>query len=213
MKLLLLFIAILLASCADRVPRAIIPPPSVIAELDVAPVAEASRATREAVRKVSVSVDDASRKAERVADDAQRLKEMISKARAGVEADMELSLAAADAIMDSLLLKIGELQELLRITRIARDIAIATVDDQQDVIAGHAAHAKAQAAQIRYAKAAENTLRTQVEALAESADKRVIAEEKLRWWRTAAGLTWAFLAVFLIIKIFGSALAANLHLR
>jgi hypothetical protein len=212
MKPLAVIFCLCLASCAP-VPRAIIPPPSVIAELDVAPVAEAGKATREAVRKVSISVDDASQKADRVSDEALRLKEAISKARAGVKEDMELSLAAADAIADALLARIKDLQESLRLTAIARDIAIETVDDQQEVIGEMAAAAEAQTVQIRHAKDAEATLRTQVEALAESADKRVIAEDRLAWWRKAALITWAVILIHLIVRFFGTAILTAFRIR
>lgn len=202
-----------LASCAERIPRAIIPPPSVVRELNVKPVTEASDRTRDAVREVSRNVDDASIKADRVSAEAQRLKEAIAKARAGVKEDMEISLDYADAIADALLVKIKELQESLRLTAAARDIAIATVDDQQTVIGEMAVEAEGQASEIRNAKASEQLLRAQVEALAESADKRVIAEDKLAWWRKVALITWAVLLIYLIARFFGAAILTALKIR
>jgi len=191
-------IVFLATSCAPVAPRAIIPSPSVVRELNVKPVTEAGRRTREAVRDVGRGVDDSSNKAERVSDETKRLKELLAKAKAGAKEDMETSLAAADAIADSLLAKVGDLRESLRITAAARDIAIATVDEQQKVIGDMAVAAEGQTIEIRNAKINEVTLRTEVESLAKLPDQLSAQKQKastLEWWVWRLGILSIILAL------------------
>jgi hypothetical protein len=76
-------------------------------------------------------------------------------------------------------------------------IAITTIDLLEAQAADLHSAAANQAAQIERSAADNETLRAQVEALAESADKRVIAEDKLKWWR------WRFAPISLGIIVAG----------
>lgn len=208
MKPLALLCLILLASCGEHIPRAIIAPPVVVSALDVEPVAKASRATRDAVREVAAAGQASREAGQKVTDITGRLIESIHRAEAMAEANAE-----TQALAEELGKHVMELTAAHALAEEKEKIALELIDTQEDEIAALAANSRAQAQQIRSAAAAEKTLREQVEALAANADKRLIAEEKLGWWRKAAGLTWAFLAVYLIIKTCGSAIAANLRLR
>jgi chromosome segregation ATPase len=214
MKPIAVILCLVLASCAP-VPRAIIPPPSVVAELDVAPVAEAGKATGAAVRDVA-DAGRASREAGRkVSDATRRLSESIARAEALAVANVEIGKALAEtaALAAELEAEVVHLTAAHAFAEEKERVALQTIAALDDELSLLKANAKAQAVEIRHAAATESTLREQVEALAANADKRLIAEEKLRWWRKSAGLTWAFLAVYLIVKIFGSAIAANLRIR
>jgi hypothetical protein len=193
LAVVMLIIVMMATSCAP-VPRAIIPPKAEIAKLDVAPVANASGKTRAAVRDVSRKVDVNRAAADRVSDDADKLKEAVDKAKYALhktKEDYATEIAAIEAIADSLLEKVRELQASLDLTSIARDIAIQTIDDQDKEIGYLTARVAAQAAQIDHSEASQNILREQVETLSALPDKLAIAEDKLEWWR------WRFAPVTL----------------
>ena len=177
-----LAVLLMATSCAP-VPRAIIPPKAEIAKLDIAPVAKASGKTRAAVRDVSRNVDANRAAADRVSDDATKIKEAVAKAKTALAEDYEISLAAVDALADSLLAKVRELQDSLRLTAAARDIAIATIDDQDKEIGYLTARVSAQSAQIDHSEASQSILREQVETLSALPEKLAIAEDKLEFWR------------------------------
>jgi chromosome segregation ATPase len=207
-----ILLCLLLASCS--VPRAIIPPPSVVAELDVAPVVGAGKATGAAVRDVA-DAGRASREAGRkVSDATRRLSESLVRAEELAQANEEILIALADTrrLAGELEAEVVHLTAAHAFAEEKESIALQTIAALDDELSLLKANAKAQAVEIRHAAATETTLREQVKALAANADKHLIAEEKLAWWRKAAGLTWAFLAVYLIVKIFGSALSANLRI-
>lgn len=196
-------LCLLLASCAT-VPRAIIPPPSEIAELDVAPVAEAGRVTRDAVRGVA-DAGAASREAERnVSASTRRLTDSLARAEALAAAHAEITAALADTrrLAAELEASVSELSATLAFAEERERMAILAVDDMGAIIDRLQADTAAQATQIRAAKSTEETLRTQVQALAESADKRIIAEDKLRWWRWYGVAATAFSAALILLLIY-----------
>jgi len=182
----IMFIILLVAtSCAPTAPRAIIPPKAEIAKLDVAPVASASGKTRTAVRDVSRHVDANRAAADRVGDEAARIKAAVAAAKNALAEDYEISLAAVDAIADSLVAKVRELQHSLALTAAARDIALATMEDQEKEINHLAARVAAQTVEIDHASATEDLLRAEVESLSALPEKLAKAEQKattLQWW-------------------------------
>lgn len=214
MKSLASILCLFLVSCADRVPRAIIPPPSVVEALDVAPVAAAGKAAGESVREVADAGQKSREASRKVSDATRRLTDSIVRIETLSFANAELTRSVAEslAFAKELEANVVSLTASLAFAEEKERIAIETIGALNDETALLKANAQAQAVQIRQAEATEKTLREHVAALADSADKRVIAEEKLGWWRKAAGLTWAMIAVFSIIKIFGAAIATNFRI-
>ena len=216
MKLpILLLPLLLLASCADRVPRAIIPSPSVVAELNVAPVTAASRDTRDAVREVA-SAGRSSREAGRkVSEATRRLSESLVRAEELAQANEEILIALADTrrLAAELEQEVTELTAAQAFAQEKERIALEVIDTLESEAALLKENSKAQAVQIRHALTSESTLRKQLEALSLAAEKRLHAERKFSWWRKAAMLTWAALALYLLAKFFGTALLAALRLK
>ena len=215
MKLLLLFLACLLASCADRVPRAIIPPPSVVAGLDVAPVAAASRDARDAVREVASSGQSSREAGRKVSEATRRLSESLVRAEDLARANEQILIALADTrrLAADLEREVTELSAAQTFAQEKERIALEVIDTLESEAALLKENSKAQAVQIRHALASEGTLRKQLEALSLAAEKRLHAEQKLSWWRKAALITWAALALYLLAKFFGTALLTALRLK
>lgn len=180
-----------LASCAP-VPRAIIPPASEVAKLDVAPVQAAGKVTREAVREVAKAGTN-------TRETAAHLRASIDRAEKIAEAHEELRASFREIQTFA-----KRLSADLQLAEDKERIALATIDSLEDEIATLHANAQSQNVQIRHAKANETTLREQVEALSGSDAKRIIAENKLQFWRwrfapITLGLI-VIMAAFLILK-------------
>jgi chromosome segregation ATPase len=200
MKYLILALALALASCAPSIPRAILPPPSEVKELDVAAVSKATDKTRDAVREIAAA-GNTSRKASRaLADTSIQLRAAIDRAEllSRAKGEMEDAFAEIQRFALALSADVSRLKSALELAEQKEAIAIATVDSLSGEVSTLQSTAAAQAAEIRNAKAAEGTLRKQVESLSESADKRAIAEDGKRWWRKAALLTWAILILLAV---------------
>ena len=179
-----ILLCLALASCAP-IPRAIIPPASEVAKLDVAPVQAAGKVTREAVREVAKAGTN-------TRETAAHLRASIDRAEKIAEAHEELRVAFREIQTFA-----KRLSADLKLAEEKERIAMATIDSLGDEIAMLHANAQSQAVQIRHAKATESTLREQVEALDGSDAKRIIAENKLQFWR------WRFAPITLGIIITG----------
>jgi len=204
---------LLVASSCAPAPRAIIPPASVVRELNVQPVAEAGNRTRDAVRESGKANAQAREAGGRVSDAARRLTGSIARAEALATANAEISKALAEtrAFANELDAEVTRLTAALTLSEEKDRIALETIDSLISEIGLLKSNSAAQSVELRTAKVAETTLRSQVEALAKSAERLVIAVEKLAWWRKAAGLTWAMLAVFIIIRFFSSTILTYLR--
>lgn len=199
-----------LASCAPSIPRAILPPPGEVKPLDVAPVSKATDKTREAVREIA-SAGNTSREASRaLADTSIQLRAAIDRAEllSRAKGEMEDAFAEIQRFALALSADVTRLKSALELAEQKEAIAISAVDSLSAEVSAIKATSAAQAVQIRHAKASEATLRGQVESLSESANLRVIAEDKLKWWRKAALLTWGISAVYLVARFFGAAIMA-----
>lgn len=84
MKLLPVILCTCLASCAT-VPKAIIPPPSVISKLNVDPVTVAGKATRDAAREVAAAGSVSREAGGKVSGTTRRLADSLAKAEAFAE--------------------------------------------------------------------------------------------------------------------------------
>lgn len=207
---LLSLIIALAASCAPTIPKAILPPPSEIKALDVAPVSKATDKTRDAVREIA-SAGNTSREASRaLADTSIQLRAAIDRAEllSRAKGEMEDSFAEIQRFALALSTDVARLKSALELAEQKEAIAISTVDSLASEVSAIKATSAAQAVQIRHAQASEATLRGQVESLSESANRRVIAEDKLQWWRKAAWITWGISAVYLVARFFGAAIMA-----
>jgi len=187
----MLAVLLMATSCAP-IPRAIIPPASEIAKLDVAPLAAAGKVTREAVREVAKA-------GENTRETAVHLRASIDRAEKIAEAHEELREAFREIQTFA-----KRLSADLILAEEKERIALATIDSLEDEIAALKANAQSQATQIRHAKTNETTLREQVVALAGSDAKRIIAENKLQFWRwrfapISIGLI-VIMVAFLILK-------------
>lgn len=200
-----ILLCLALASCAP-IPRAIIPPPSVVEILDVAPVVHAGKATRDAVRDVSAA-GHASREAGRkVSDATRRLSDSISRIETLSFANEELTRSVKESLDFAKELE-AEVIALTAAHTLAEEkekIATSTIDSLIDETAVLKANAESQSVQIRHAKTNETVLREQVEALSGSDAKRIIAENQLQFWRwrfapMSIGLV-VIMAAFLILK-------------
>jgi hypothetical protein len=190
--------ASMLVSCAP-VPRAIIPPASVVRELSVQPVSDAGDRTRDAVREVAVANVQAREAGRKVSDSTRRLSESIARAEALAVANVEIGKALTEtaALAKELETEVSTLTDALNLSNEKDRIALETIDSLIGEIGVLKTNAAAQSAELIAAVKTESVLRQQVEALAESAEKRVIAEDKLNWWR------WRFAPITLGIIVAG----------
>lgn len=175
-----------LASCAGRVPRAIIPPPSVVEMLDVEPVSKAGKATREAVREIAKAGTG-------TRETAALLLASIDRAEKIAAAHAELAEAFAEiqALTDRLQVDLAFAEE-------KEKIALDVIDALEEETAILKANAQSQAVQIRSAEAAEATLRTQVETLSKLPDELAAAKQQaatFKWWVWRLGICSAVLAL------------------
>jgi hypothetical protein len=197
----ILALILALASCAPAIPRAILPPPSEVEELDVEPVTKASTAAREAVREIAAAGNSSREASRALADTSVQLRAAIDRADMLARAKGHAENAFAEIQLFALQLS-ADVDRLTAALKLAEDkeaIALDTIDALTSEVSTLEADAAAQAAQIRIAHANEELLRKQVNALSESADKRVIAQDKLSWWRSAALWTWAIILALALI--------------
>jgi FtsZ-binding cell division protein ZapB len=197
-------LAVLMGSCAPA-PRAIIPPPNVVRELDIQPIKDAGNTTRDAVREVAAANAQTREAGRKVSDSTRRLSESIARAEALAVANVEIGKALAETreLADELQAEIGTLSEALALSETKDKIALETIDSLISEIDLLKSNAAAQSAELTAAKASETTLRKQVEALVESADKRAIAEDKLAWWRWRfAPITLGIIAAGILFTVY-----------
>jgi hypothetical protein len=188
-------------SCAP-IPRAIIPPKAELAALNITPVVQAGKATRTAVRDVT-SAGNATRAAGRkVSDSTRRLSDSLARAVALATANAEITAALAETrrLAAELEASVSELSAALAFAEKRERTAILAVDDMSEIINNLQAESAAQAADIANAARTEETLRTQISALAKMPDQLVIAQDKLRWWRWY-GIIVSAVASFILLAL------------
>lgn len=212
---LLTALALALVSCAKPIPRAIMPPVDVIERLDVKPVAEASKATREAVRDIATAGADTRSASAKLTTTSQQLRDAIDRAEKFAVANVELQNAFAEIQRFSLALSgdVADLTTSLKLAHAKESIAIETIDMLEFETNFLTAKSAAQSAQIEHADKAQAILREQVEALSASSDRLAIAENKLGWWRKAALITWSILTAYIIARFFGAAIRTYARTR
>ena len=187
----ILALILALASCAPSIPRAILPPPSVIAQLDVEPVAKASTATRTAVREIAKAGTETRKATDSLRDQIDRTAEI-----AAPYPDLREAFAEMRRRADLLAARVAFAEE-------KEAIAIATVDELTAEVSALQSTSAAQSVQIRTAQTTEATLREQVQALSTSSDKLAIAQDNLDWWRWRfAPVNIGLLALLLLALIY-----------
>lgn len=189
MKPLAAILCLILASCASPPPRAIIPPPADVDRIETAGVENASKATREAVREIAKAGQET-----RTA--TQKLRDEIDRAQELAQANDQLRAAFV-----SIQTFAAELSAAVTFAAEKERLALLVIDDQESEISLLKSNAKAQAVQIHANKQERETLRTQVEALADVPADLAIAEDKLEWWRKAAATTWIIVALYIAARV------------
>jgi len=164
-SILPLLLAIALASCATP-PRAILPPTSVVAQIETSGVEGASKATRNAVREIAKAGQE-------TRTVTQKLRAEIDRAEILAQANEQLREAfiSIQVLADDLAASLGLAEE-------KEAIALRVIDNQEDEINILKANAKAQAVQIEGNAAEKVTLRNQVEALSSASDDLAIAKDR-----------------------------------
>jgi hypothetical protein len=209
MRYLALSLALILASCATP-PRAIIPAPSVVAQIDPHPVAKATTASREAVREIAKAGDDTRMANDRLKATSQHLTDAIDRAEKYAESNREFYDAYIQIQKFSLQLSTDliDLKLALDLAQEKEGIAITTIDLLETSVRDLEAATARQSAEIRFAKQAEKTLLDQVQTISQSSDKLAIAADKLSWWRWYGIAITAAVALSILIRIFGAAIMA-----
>jgi DNA repair ATPase RecN len=196
-------------SCAPA-PRAIIPPPSEVRQLNVKPVASATVKTRDAVRDVAAAGDGTRRLNDQLAATSKSLTDAVERAEKYAAANKEFAEAYAEIQKFTLQLS-NEISALTKVRELADEkvrIAIRAIDELQATVGTLETSVASQAAEIRAAKRTEETLRTQVDGLSKSAEKLAVAEDKLSWWRWYGVIVTGVAVVYLLIRFFGAAIMA-----
>lgn len=201
----LLIACFFLASCAEKIPRAIIPPPSEIAQLDARAVSDASKQTRFAVRDIAAAGSDTRQASAQLNATAEQLRVALKRAEDLAADQSGLKDSFAQIRIHSVRLSddLAALRSALSIAEDKERRALNAIDAQEEHVSLLNGAIKSQLTQILAAKRTESVLRDQVEQLSASVEKRIIAEEKLSWWRKAAGLTWLLLLVYAAVKLSG----------
>jgi hypothetical protein len=207
MKHLALSLALILASCAPP-PRAIIPAPSVVSQIDPKPVAKATTASREAVREIAKAGDDTRIANDRLKATSQHLTDAIDRAEKYAESNREFYDAYIQIQKFSLQLSTDliDLKLALDLAQEKEAVAITTIDLLETSVRDLETATARQAAEIRFAKQAEKTLIDQVQMLSQSSDKLAIAQDKLTWWRWYGIAITSAVSLYIITRIFGAAI-------
>lgn len=199
----ILALILALVSCATPPPRAIIPPKSEIAQIDVAPVSKAADKTRAAVREVA-DAGNVSREASRKLSDTSILlraaidrAEMLSKDKGDLEADFsEIQRFATNLSAD-----VVNLRSALETAEHKEAAAVSASEKLANEVFSLRESTAAQTVQIKQSKATEATLREQVELLSALPDKLAKAKQKadtLEWWTWRLGILSVALTVIII---------------
>lgn len=165
-----LLLCVLLAACATP-PRAIIPPKAEVKKLDVAPVTQAAADTKTAVREIAKAGTETRRANDSLRDEIER-----AGVIAALYPDMSEAFAEIRRRSETLAARIAFAEE-------KELVALQTIDAMDGEIGLLTARVASQSTQIDHADAAQDMLREQLEALSGSDAKRIIAENKLQWWR------------------------------
>lgn len=204
-------LCVLLASCVKTPPRAIIPPPAEISRLNVAPVVDAGKATRDAVRGVATAGASTRASAAIVSNTSRRLSIEIARAESLAQATAELTaaLAGINALAKELEQDVFKLATSLSFAEEKERIALSVVDAQEEVIANLHASASVQDAEIKFANANEKFMRAEMTELAKLPDKLAAEKQKVatgQWWVKRLAITVGVLvlalagAAYLILK-------------
>jgi len=204
-KLAWCLIYLILASCAPVPPRPVIVSEHEVEPINIHPVADASRATRDAVRGVAEAGNTTREAGRKVSDTSRRLSDAIIRAATLTAANRDLEEAMADA--KALAAELGEnlmsLSAALDLAEQKEKIALETVDAQEAEISTLKESAAAQAAQLDANDREKAALRAQMQEMVELPDKLAIASDKLQWWRWRfAPVTLGIIAAGILVALY-----------
>jgi len=215
MKYLAFILALILAACSPSVPRAIVAPPTVIGKVDTKPVESATVKVSDGAEKVAEANRKAREASNKASDTTVLLRAAMDRAKALADDSEALRQAflASDDLAAQLSEQLNQGIESLRNAETESNHLREGIKSLSSEVSALKSSAAVNAIQADAIKAENKTLRDEIQKLADIPNKLVIADDKLKWWRKAAWITWGILTVFLVAKFFGTAILTYARAR